>query len=116
MMELMPLCIHGDRGPVFFLPHFAQQNFTDPAATGPVSHRVSLPSHPSLAPAPGGSGADGCQLSFQFSTENGNMVGVEEGEVASGDEENFDFSGGLGPPVIRGTFKDRVLVRRFEEG
>jgi len=26
-MELMPLCIHGYRGPVFVLPHFAKQNF-----------------------------------------------------------------------------------------
>ena len=57
-MELMPLCIHGDRGPVFVLPHFAQQNFSNPAATLPLFHRVPLPSPPTLAPAPAGSGKE----------------------------------------------------------
>ena len=51
-MELMPLCIHGDRGPVFALPHFAKQNFSNPAATEVISHRVHLPTNPLLAPAP----------------------------------------------------------------
>jgi len=55
-MELMPLGIHGDRGPVFVLPHFAQQNFTNPAATEVISHRVPLPTNPLLAPAPAGLG------------------------------------------------------------
>jgi len=56
-MELMPRCIHGGRGSVFVLPHFAQQNFTNPAAREPISHRLPLPTPPPLAPAPAGLGS-----------------------------------------------------------
>ena len=55
-MELMPLCIHGDRGPAFVLPHFAQQNFTNPVALADDSHRVPLPTSHPLAPAFAGLG------------------------------------------------------------
>ncbi len=59
IMELMPLGIHGGRGPVFVLPHFAKQNFTNPAATAVISHRGALPTNPLLEPAPAGLGLVG---------------------------------------------------------
>ncbi len=36
--------------------HFAKQNFSNPAAAAPFSHRVPLPTNPPLAPAPAGLG------------------------------------------------------------
>ncbi len=55
-MELVPLGIHGDSGLVFVLPHFAQQNISNPAAWADISHRLSLPRNPRMAPATAGLG------------------------------------------------------------
>jgi hypothetical protein len=50
IMEVMPLGIHGDHGPVFVLPHFAQQNISNPAAMELLSQWLPLPTSPPLAP------------------------------------------------------------------
>ena len=47
-MELMPRCIHGGRVSVFVLPHFAQQNFSNPAAGGGYFSLAPLALTPTL--------------------------------------------------------------------